>query len=363
MINLYKDKSSGTYRYDFRINNRRYRGAIKEARSLEQARLAAQSIWDTAFHGKYNPKGLKPAETPFNKFYRERFLPHSKLHKKSYYDDVSIGNILCDFFGSEPIERITWERVEQFKSLRSRTKTRSGGKRSPTTINRELSILSKALTIAVKANVIRRNPCREVERFKTDNARSRFLSDEEEARLYEALGEHQMVKNVVTMALNTGMRQGEIFKLKWFDVDFTRGSIHVRRTKTGRDRFVPMNSGLRAMLEGLNRSNEYVFPSPKTGVALIDVKKVFDKAKRAAGLEDFRFHDLRHTAATRMADHGASAFTIAAILGHSDIRMTSRYTHATDRATKAAVESLSGQSWSSFGQDLPRGVSVVDLSR
>ena len=252
--------------------------------------------------------------------------------------------------------------LSPLKSVRNRTKTRSGGKRSPTTINRELSVLSKALTIAVKANVIRRNPCREVERFKADNARSRFLYEEEESRLYEVLGDHQMVKDVVTMALNTGMRQGEIFKLKWFDVDFTRGSIHVRRTKTGKDRFVPMNSRLRGLLESLNRSNEYVFPSPKTGVALIDVKRQFDKAKHAAGLSDFRFHDLRHTAATRMADDGASAFTIAAILGHSDIRMTSRYTHATDRATRAAVESLSGKSWSSFGQDLPKGNSATDVT-
>lgn len=103
-----------------------------------------------------------------------------------------------------------------------------------------------------------------------------------------------------------------------------------------------MNSWLRVLLEGLNRSHEYVFPSPKTGVALIDVKRQFDKAKREAGLEDFRFHDLRHTAATRMADLGADVFTIAAILGHSDIRMTSRYTHATDRARRVAVESLAG---------------------
>jgi len=123
-----------------------------------------------------------------------------------------------------------------------------------------------------------------------------------------------------------------------------------------------MNSRLRGLLESLNRSNEYVFPSPKTGVALIDVKRQFDKAKHAAGLSDFRFHDLRHTAATRMADDGASAFTIAAILGHSDIRMTSRYTHATDRATRAAVESLSGKSWSSFGQDLPKGNSATDVT-
>ena len=363
MINVYKDESSGAFRYDFTINKRRYRGAIKEARNYEQARRAAQNIWDKAFNGKYNPKGLKPTETPFDKFYREKFLPHSKLHKKSHYDDVSVGEVLCRFFGKEPIERITWERIEQFKSLRSRTKTRSGGTRSPTTINRELSILSKSLSIAVKANVIRRNPCREVERFKTDNARSRFLTEEEETRLYEALGDQQMTKNVVTMALHTGMRQGEIFKLKWFDVDFTRGVIHVRRTKTGKDRFVPMNSRLRELLEGLNRSNEYVFPSPKTNVALVDVKHGFDKAKQTAGLQDFRFHDLRHTAATRMADHGADVFTIAAILGHSDIRMTSRYTHATDRARRAAVESLAGESKSRIGQDLPSGNSAIDVSR
>src|SRR5437667_6340614 len=123
-----------------------------------------------------------------------------------------------------------------------------------------------------------------------------------------------------------------------------------------------MNSKLRAMLEGLNRSNEYVFPSPKTGVALIDVKRQFDKAKHAAGLSDFRFHDLRHTAATRMADHGASAFTIAAILGHSDIRMTSRYTHATDRATRAAVESLAGEFKSRIGQETTTSLRLVDAS-
>jgi len=277
--------------------------------------------------------------------------------------NASHGEILCRFFGRESIERIAWERVEEFKILRSRTKTRTGGKRSPTTINRELSILSKALTIAVKANVIRRNPCREVERFKTDNARTRFLTEEEEAELYRALGEHQMVKDVVTMALNTGMRQGEIFNLKWFDVDFKRGTINVRRTKTGKDRWVPMNSRLRLMLESLSRSSEHVFPSPKTGVALVDVKRQFDRARHASGLSDFRFHDLRHTAATRMADAGHSVITIAAVLGHSDIRMTSRYAHATDRATKAAVESLAGETWSSFGQDVPRGSSAIDVSR
>lgn len=170
-----------------------------------------------------------------------------------------------------------------------------------------------------------------------------------------------MVKDVVTMALNTGMRQGEIFNLCWFEVDLTRGVIHVRRTKTGKDRFVPINSRLRPLLENLNRSSEHVFPSPKTGRALIDVKRQFDRAKILAGIADFRFHDLRHTAATRMADNGADVFTIAAILGHSDIRMTSRYTHATDRARRAAVESLAGESKSRFGQDSTTSLRLVDV--
>src|ERR1051326_275891 len=171
-----------------------------------------------------------------------------------------------------------------------------------------------------------------------------------------------MVKDIVTMALNTGMRQGEIFSLRWFDVDLTRGFVHVRQTKTGKDRFIPINSRLRILLEGLGRSSEHVFPSPKTNRALIDVKRQFDRAKMSAGIPDFRFHDLRHTAATRMADNGADVFTIAAILGHSDIRMTSRYTHATDRARRAAVESLAGESKSRIGQDSTTSLRLVDVS-
>lgn len=141
MINVYKDKSSGTYRYDFRIEKRRHRGALKDARNLEQAKQAAQKLWDDAFNRKFNPDALKPEESAFDTFYRERFLPHSKLHKKSYDDDARIGNVLCEFFGCEPIEGIIWERIEQFKSERNRIRTRRGNRRRPTNINREFTRL------------------------------------------------------------------------------------------------------------------------------------------------------------------------------------------------------------------------------
>src|SRR5438045_5709771 len=94
------------------------------------------------------------------------------------------------------------------------------------------------------------------------------------------------------------------------------------------------------MLEGLPRTSEYVVPSPKTEGRLVDVKFRFDKAKRDAGIKDFRFHALRHTAATRMADAGADAFALAEIFGWSDVRMALRYTHATDKAKRRAVENL-----------------------
>jgi len=128
--------------------------------------------------------------------------------------------------------------------------------------------------------------------------------------------------------------------LTWFDVDLSRGLLRVRVSKNGKDRFVPINQTVRRMLEGLPRTSEYVFPSPKTEGRLIDIKSSFDKAKKEARSRDFCFHDLHHTAATRMADGGADAFALAEIFGWSDVRMALRYTHATDEAKRRAVENL-----------------------
>ncbi len=124
------------------------------------------------------------------------------------------------------------------------------------------------------------------------------------------------------------MRRGELFNLKWFDVDFARGVIHVRNTKTDRDRVVPMNEDVRQMLERQPKASGYVFPSPRTGERLVDIKYKFDEARKAAGISDFRFHDLQHTTATRLADAGENVVVIAELLGHGDIRTTKRYSHA-----------------------------------
>lgn len=207
-------------------------------------------------------------------------------------------------------------------------------------LNRELFVLSAILTLAVDDELIPGNPCRRVKPMRTDNERSRNLSKDEEKKLFEALDSECWLQDIVTMAIHTGMRRGEIFNLRWFDVDFSRGVIHVRNTKTAKDRVVPMNAAAREMLERLPKTSGYVFPSPKTGGRLVDIKKKFNEACETAGIEDFRFHDLRHTAATRLADAGVNVIVIAEILGHGDIRTTKRYSHAMEEAKREAVEKL-----------------------
>ncbi len=182
------------------------------------------------------------------------------------------------------------------ESLRLRDRAALSSKRSPATVNRELAVLSAIRTLAVDDELIPDNPCRKVKAMRTDNTRNRYLSKEEE-KLLAALESEQWLRSIVIMAMHTGMRRSEIFKLRWFDVYFTRGLIRVRNTKTGKDRDVPMNATVREMLDGQPRSSGHVFPSPKTGGQLVDIKYKFDNARVAAKIVDFRFHDLRHTAA------------------------------------------------------------------
>ncbi|HSK71835.1 MAG TPA: site-specific integrase [Pyrinomonadaceae bacterium] len=251
-----------------------------------------------------------------------------------------ICRVLVEKFKGKTLRQITPPLIESLKQERLSALTKHGQKRSPATVNRLLSVLSKIFSLAADAEIIESNPCQRVRKFRLNNQRVRVLSIEEENKLFAALRDNDLVKNIVLVALHTGMRRGEIFDLKWFDVDFQRGMIQVRESKSNKKRLVPMNTTIRTLLQNLKRKSEYVFPSPKTGGRLDNVKRSFRRAVREAEIEDFRFHDLRHTAATRMADAGADAFTLMKILGHSDIRMTSRYTHATHAALRRAVENL-----------------------
>ena len=134
------------------------------------------------------------------------------------------------------------------------------------------------------------------------------------------------------------MRRGDLLSLTWQQVDFERGLIFVPNRKAGdrRGHHLPMNSLVREELVKLSirrRDDQRVF-----GVG--DIKTAWKTACRLAGITGLRFHDTRHTAATRLADAGCNAFTIAAILGHSSIQMSARYTHVSDERKRRALEAI-----------------------
>jgi integrase len=150
---------------------------------------------------------------------------------------------------------------------------------------------------------------------------------------------------LVALALGTGMRRGELLNLSWRHVDFLRGVIHVVNTKTARDRIIPMSHSVREVLieQRQTQEGDLVFASRRIAKrrmdeGLVDVKKGFVAACIDAGIADFHFHDLRHTFATRLGDAGCNVTTIARLLGHSNIQMSMRYTHASDDTLRNAVE-------------------------
>ena len=341
-------KDTGKWVSDFYYNGERIIRTLKFARTKKEAEAAEAVIMNQVFQQAYGFEA-KPDKN-FEEFVVETFLPYSEANKKSFYSDVSICRVLVRKFKGKTLRQITPTLIESFKQEFLNQTTRRGERRSMATVNNHLRVLSKIFSLAVDAEIIETNPCSKVKKFQPNNQRLRVLSKEEETKLFEALADNELVRQIVTLALHTGMRRGEIFNLKWFDVDFTRGFIQVRESKSNKKRLVPMNSTVNNLLGGLKRKSEYVFPSPRTGAKLDNIKKSFQRAIEKARIEDFRFHDLRHTAATRMADAGADAFTLMKILGHSDIRMTSRYTHATDSALRRAVANLDENS--EFGNEL-----------
>ena len=147
-------------------------------------------------------------------------------------------------------------------------------------------------------------------------------------------------KPLIECALQTAMRRSEIFKLKWSNIDFEYEIIELLETKSGKSRKIPISSKMMKVLEEAKNGTEYVFINKDTGLPYNDIKKSFHTVLKKAEIKDFRFHDFRHTAATRMLEKGADIRTVQEILGHSSVKVTERYTHTNAKSKKSAIELL-----------------------
>ncbi len=216
--------------------------------------------------------------------------------------------------------------------------------RSPASVNRDLACLSKILSMAFDNELIDSNPMRPVRLLKESPSRERFITADEEKRLFTQLtGRRDHIRSVVTIALNTGMRRGEILGLQWEHVNFLARTVFIARSKTGRTRTIPMNDVVLKELTALKQDaepKEFVFSNSRTGVNIDSIKTGWRNACEEAGLVNLRFHDTRHTFATCLRANGVHEWDIRDLLGHTSVRMTSVYTHQTPLNLCHAVNTL-----------------------
>jgi integrase len=215
------------------------------------------------------------------------------------------------------------------------------------TINKEYNMLSKAFNLAWKQwEWCNSNPCSRVPREKNNTYITRWLTTEEEQRLIAAAQGYfnGQMPEIITVALHTGMRLGEILNIRWQDIDLFRKTITVLKTKNKDPKTIPMTDTLFALLQDKAKvvsMSGYLFVTQNgTKIRSRNLQrewyKVIDKAK----IENFRFHDLRHTFATRLVQSGVDLYTVAKLLGHRDISTTQRYAHHYPESMRPFVKIL-----------------------
>lgn len=276
---------------------------------------------------------MPPGEDAFGSV-ADRFLKHQKprLSKRAYEREELIVNRHLKPFFSGRIAAIRQSDVEQYVTERS-------SKVSAHTIHKELQAIKHLLRMAVSWQIIPVNPAHSVKSPKVPPGRIRYLQAAEFRLLL--VNCPNWLRPIAALAVSTGMRLSEILNLRWIDIDLNHQSILLPQTKNGESRIVYLNQMATSVLTSLDspqKSTDRLFHvgSPNR------VSVAFSRACRKVGIENFRFHDLRHTAASWLRMKGADIHTVAQLLGHKDLRMAARYQHLSPAYLAEAVGKLDG---------------------
>jgi site-specific recombinase XerD len=283
-----------------------------------------------ALEGKKLPEKLRRATVSFAVIAKDA-LAYSKANKLSYHTDKVRMETLLGWFREYPAESITPHDIERRFEQENW---------SPATINRHRALLSLTYRLAIRNGKIKENPARLVRHRLEDNARIRFLSPEEDTKLRKAIeAAYPQRMAELELAMNTGIRLSEQYRLRWEDVSFTRRTLTIQRSKNGATRHVPLNRAALGALESLaKRANGSEFVCG----GATEPRRWFEPVVKASGIEKFTWHCLRHTFASRLVMAGVDIRTVQELLGHKTISMTVRYSHLAPKHTLAAVERLDG---------------------
>ena len=360
-------KKGGKWYCRFQIDGVRYERRCPLAVDERTAKQAEKIIAAEIMRG--NLKYAKAQKKTTVKDALKILKNHTETNKLSYKDDYYRMEMFREFFtDNRPLETITSSDINEFKEF-IRVKTvkekikipnpeygKPGVRKkyiykeiekqktlSNASVNRYMTTLSKMFTLCINQDLINKNPCTLAGKLREENHKVRFLTQEEEERLFNAITpECEYLRPVIIAALQTGMRKSEILTLKWFQVDFNKGFIDILKTKSGKERKIPISNKLDKVLRALFAvsDSDYVFVNPETKEPYTDLHKSFNSLLKRAGIENFRFHDLRHTVATRLVSKGIDLAVVKEILGHTKIETTMRYSHPVPERKKTAVECL-----------------------
>ena len=249
--------------------------------------------------------------------------------------------------GAVRLIEITTSLISECKERLANSSTKHCKRRSPATVNRYLSSLSHLLSIAKKEwQWIPSNPAADVSKFREPVSRIRYLRNEEIERLRCACrkSRNRNLELIFLIAIATAMRRGEILSLRYEDINLSTRTISVKKTKNGLSRAVPISDPLYPHLEKVKKDNKdstsLLFPSPNNAQRPVSIKQAWSSALASAGIENYRFHDNRHTAASYLAMSGASLIQIAEVLGHKTLAMVQRYAHLSAQANLDAVNKM-----------------------
>jgi len=282
--------------------------------------------------------------------YIESVLPQKP---KVAYDWTLYLNHWKELIGNYTLYEATPSLIAEARDKIANVKTRKGTLRAGATVNRFLTALSSAFGYAVSEwEWLEHNPMLKVKKMKEAKPIVRWLSDDERDRLLKACknANNSYLYPAVIVALSTGARKMEILSLKWENIDLVNGRAVLHDTKNGERRSLALVSEAKRTMQELynnRKSDNWVFPS-QDNKKPFDITRSWRRAVKEAEITDFRFHDLRHTAASYLAMNNASMGEIADILGHKTLQMVKRYSHLSDEHKKSVVESMNNKI---FGDD------------
>jgi len=319
----YKNPKGGGWYADWRECGKRKR------KYMANKTLAMQFEAQKKLRVMRGEVGITDGESvTLKEFYNRYHQTHTMINKKPSTQESEPFNLtrLMEIMGSTQMADITSEMIEKFKAIRL-------GEVKPSSINRTLAILSNVFSKAILWGVISgSNPLRHVKRFPENNSRTRYLSKDERMTLLSGMS--GQMNDIVQVALNTGMRSGEIQKMRRRDIQFANKVIAIPDQKNNEYSHIPMNNACCAILSKYRDLGDGEFPFGW------DFNDTFTIRVKKLGIKDFRFHDLRHTFASCLVMSGVDLNTVRELLRHKNLLMTLRYAHLTPGFKHSAVERL-----------------------